>query len=301
LKFAEGLIATNDAETVLCVHSEKSSLLSNPTQLQNWSSGGLNRQWEAHTGITFTTLAPLHATRYMHETGTTPEEMASVAVSCREWARLNPNALFRDSLTVDDVLGSPMIASPYHRYECNVLADGACAYVVAGDQTPTRLVDTPAYVLSNESMVTHASAATPPSVFVGGRDRWQDVSELALTAVEVDRESVDLVNIYGSSPAGHLELLEAMGFCDFGQAGEFVAAGETAPGGSLPMTTNGGTLSYGHLGNGFGMALIVETANQIMGNVVPDRQVPETSVAMQTGESGVGMDAKVALFGGGRP
>src|SRR5205085_1392482 len=86
------------------------------------------------------------AMRYMHEYGVTHEMLGSVAVTFREHAALNPNAQYRDPLTMEDYLASPFVAEPFRRYDCTVTTDGAVALVVASAQRARDLAKPPAYV-----------------------------------------------------------------------------------------------------------------------------------------------------------
>ena len=111
LAVAEGLIAGNLARTVLCVHSDKVGSLPKQAGIDLFSTTGVSEEWEAPYGHNMNAVGALAANRYMHETGTTEEELAAVCVSLRKWAELNPHAMFRTPLTIQEVLASKMVAT----------------------------------------------------------------------------------------------------------------------------------------------------------------------------------------------
>jgi len=302
LTVADSLIGSQDVENVLCLHTEMFSLMTQEEQTRAFASFGISDEWEIHTGVTYPSIAALHAQRYLHETDSDPEDIAAVVEACREWGLRHPYALYNEeSISIEEVVNSPMIASPLTMYMCNVLADGGVSFVVSSNEKAEELTDRPAYVLGHGSVNTHYSVAHPQSLYTGGRRRWNKSSSHALDHAGIDLEDLDLANIYTAFPAGHLEALEGIGFCECGEAGEFVRSGETAPGGSVPVATNGGALSHGHIGAGVGIAMMVETAKQVMHRAAGSRQIEDARYGMQTGTGGSGMDVKITILGGEIP
>jgi acetyl-CoA C-acetyltransferase len=230
--------------------------------------------------------------RYMYETGTTIEEVASVIVSLRKWAALNPNALLRRPLTVEEVLKAKMVAYPLTSRMCNIVADSAHAYIVTSAKKAEKTVKTPVYLLGIGGVVTHFSFMKVDITRFG----WKKASEEAFKQAGIKCEDVDLVELYDSYPVMPLIQLEELGFCERGKAGKFVYEGHTWPGGSFPMTTDGGSLCRGHCGAGCGGAHIVETAKQLMGKA-GERQVKNAKIAVATNVGGQYMDAQVMVFG----
>ena len=130
-RVAAGLIASGQARNVLIAQADRWGSAPVAEMVDMLSGFGIPREWEVPSGVTFNAVGGLITQRYMHATGSTPEEMASVCVALREWARLNPNAMFKDKeLTVERVVSSRMISDPLHAMECPMLADGAVALVM---------------------------------------------------------------------------------------------------------------------------------------------------------------------------
>lgn len=294
MKTAGALINAGMARAVLCVHSEQLGT-GLPVQevIDLFSTLGIPAEWETPYGQHFSAVAGLFTTRYMFETGTTAEEIASVCVSNRKWAELNPNAMFRKPLTIEEVLGSKMLSTPLHALESNMLADGAAAFVVTSAERARDLTSTPVYLLGEGSRVTQYSISQAVDITRFG---YKEAADEAYREAGLTPQDMDIAEIYDSYPVIQLIALEELGFCERGTAGRFVYEGHTWPGGKLPMTTNGGMLSQGHTGAGGGVAILVETARQLMGKA-GERQVPNARFAIETATGGTYMDIHVSIFG----
>jgi acetyl-CoA acetyltransferase len=228
----------------------------------------------------------LAAQRHMHEFGTTPEQLAEVAVAAREWALRNPAAYRHGAgpLTVDDVLASPMLTSPLHTLDCCLVTDGSGAVVVTSLERARDLAVAPVRVLGCGEHGTHGvgMAAMPDLTATGAAES----SARAWREAGVGPADVDLAMLYDSFTITVLLTLEALGFCGRGEAGAFVEDGRCRPGGAFPMNTNGGGLSYCHPGQ-YGIFLLIEAARQLRGSVEPERQVPDCELAVCHGTGGI--------------
>jgi acetyl-CoA acetyltransferase len=237
--------------------------------------------WELPYGLRLP-MAPyaMAATRHMAEFGTTSEQLAQIAVSTRAWAGLNERARYRQAITIDDVLASPMECSPLHLLDRCLVTDGAGAFVMTSAARARTLAKPPVYVLGAGTCHDHSiisqmpDLTTTPGVISGAN---------AFAMAGITPSDVDLLMGYDSFTITALLHLEDLGFCAKGEGGPFVEDGKTAPGGSLPMNTNGGGLSYTHPGM-YGMFLIVEAVKQLRGEC-GERQLesPEIAVAHGSG------------------
>jgi acetyl-CoA acetyltransferase len=294
LKVASGLIRTGVSRGILCVHTDKLGTDVSPQAgIDLFATAGISREWEAPYGLHYSAVAGLITQRYMYETRTTAEQLAAVCVSNRKWAELNPHAMFRKPLTIEEVLESKMLSTPLHAKESNMLADGGAAFVITSAERAKDLCDRPAYLLGDGSRVTHFALSQEPDLTRFG---YSEAAAEAFTEAELSPADIDLAEIYDSYPVFQLIALEELGFCERGSAGRFVMAGKTWPGGELPMTTNGGMLSQGHTGAGGGIAILVEAARQLMGKA-GDRQVEGARFAVETATGGTYVDAHVTLLG----
>lgn len=224
----------------------------------------------------------LAASRHMHEFGTTSEQLAQIAVDTRTWATMNPRARRQEPITVDDVLASPVQASPLHKLDCCLVTDGAGAIVLTSASRARDLRKPPALVLGTGTCHTHAMISQMPDLTTTGA---AVSGPLAFGAAGLTPSDVDVVQLYDSFTITVLLLLEDLGFCPKGEGGRFVSDGVLAPGGSLPANTTGGGLAYTHPGM-FGIFLLVEAVRQLRGEC-GDRQVPGAEVALAHGSGGV--------------
>ena len=236
-------------------------------------------EWELPYGLRLP-MGPyaMAATRHMADFGTTSEQLAQIAVSTREWAALNPRARYRDPISIDDVLASPLQTSPLHLLDCCLVTDGAGAFVMTSAERAKDLRRPPVYVLGagtchDHSMISEMPDLTTTPGVISGANSFR------MAGIKPD--DVDVLMGYDSFTITALLHLEDLGFCAKGEGGPFVADGKTGPGGSLPMNTNGGGLSYTHPGM-YGMFLIVEAARQLRGEA-GRRQVPDAEIAVAHG------------------
>ena len=217
-------------------------------------------------------VAQLH----MHRYGTTPKDLAEVAVAARRWAQLNPKAYRREPTSLEEVMASPVVAEPLRQRDCCLVTDGGGALVVVSAARARDLRSKPVYVLG--AAETHAHHYTPFNT-----DDWLDTgvaatADEALRMAGVTRGDIDVVQIYDHFTIGVIQSLEELGFCPRGEGGAFVADGALGPGGRFPVNTSGGGLSYGHPGM-FGMFVAIEAVRQLRGEC-GDRQLPQAELAL---------------------
>jgi len=292
---AAGLIASGQAKNVLVAQSEKWGSAPVTEMVDMLSGYGIPREWERSAGITFNGIGALITQRYMADSGATAEEMASVCVALRNWARLNPRAMYRDKeLTVERVLSSKMISDPVHAMECPMLADGAAAYVMTSAGA-ARAAGHDAWVriAGSGGSVSHYSIAQDADLGVLG---WPAAAVEAYEQAGWGPEDADLAEIYDSYAAVLTIAMEGLGLAPKGDAARNFAAGDYSPGGRLPVCTNGGLLSAGHTGVGGGTALLVEGIRQLLHRAEPQRQVENAQRAVCGGSGGTYMDSQVLLL-----
>jgi len=158
VRTASGLIASGHARTVLVLQAERWGSADLEEMVTMLTLNGIPQEWERASGMSFNAIGALIHERYMHDTGSTPEDMAGICVSLRKWAQLNPNAMFKDrELTVEKVLASKMICDPLHAMECPPLADGAAAFVMTSRENADGRVDKAVRVAGSGGCVSHYS------------------------------------------------------------------------------------------------------------------------------------------------
>lgn len=224
----------------------------------------------------------LAASRHMHQYGTTREQLAAVAVAARQWAGMNPEAFMRGPLTVEDVLNARMVSSPLTVRDCCLVTDGGAALVMVSAKRAKDFPKKPVYLLGAAAATTHMNIMAMPDLT---ETAARDSGRRAFAMAGLTPEDVDLVQLYDAFTINTILFLEDLGFCKKGEGGPFVASGAIAPGGRLPVNTNGGGLSCVHPGM-YGMFTLVEGVRQLRGEC-GERQVRGAEVALCHGNGGV--------------
>ncbi len=240
-------------------------------------------QFEAPYGVMGPpTMFTIPVLGYMKDFGLSHEELANVAVVQREWAGMNPRASFRDPVSVDDVLNSRMIAYPFHLLQCCLVTDGGGALILTSAERARDFPKPPVYILgtgeSTETpMISQMADFTTSRAFrVAGKKAFEEAG--------IGHGDVDHLMIYDAF--AHLPIygLEDLGFVGRGEAGKFIWDRNTAPGGKLPLNTNGGGLSYMHSGM-YGMYALQESVRQLRG--VAPAQVADAKISIAHGVGGM--------------
>ncbi|MBW2366762.1 MAG: thiolase family protein [Deltaproteobacteria bacterium] len=295
LRLAEQWIESGLAKIVLIPHVTVHSTIPVEDLIGFFATAGMDLQWEYPFGTTYNAITAMMTRRYMYESGTTEEEMASVVVALRKWAAMDPNSMFyKKPVTLEDVLGSKMISSPLRSRECNVLGDGGAAMVVTSAELAAKITETPVYKLGQGARYLGACPVLRKDFFM--KNAWQESSKDALEEAGMAASGLDILEIYGAYPVLQCVIMEALGVCEPGQAGKFIKEGHTSPGGKLPCATMGDAIGRGHTGSGVSIANYVETARQLMGKA-GERQVPDCKTALATSAGGSGMNAITTIWG----
>ncbi|MER6615581.1 thiolase C-terminal domain-containing protein [Streptomyces xantholiticus] len=242
-------------------------------------------QFEVPYGHTLVAKYAMAARRHMHEYGTTLEQLAQVAVQARANAAANPDAMFRDPITVDDVLGGPLIADPFTKLHCCIRSDGGCAVLLAAAEYVPDTARAPVWILGTGEHVSHTTMSewddfTLSPAAVSGR--------LAFERAGVRPHEIDVAQIYDAFTYMTLVTLEDLGFCAKGEGGSFVEKGRLLRDGELPVNTDGGGLSACHPGMR-GLFLLVEAVRQLRGEAGGHQvrgaggRLPELAIASGTG------------------
>jgi acetyl-CoA acetyltransferase len=282
VRHATAAIEAGLCKTVLITHGEsgrsqvgRGGFAGNPASLQG--------QFELPYGpMGAPTLFTLPVLRYMKEYGVRIEELAMVSVVQREWAAMNPRASYRDPLDVETVLSSKMIAYPFRKLMCCLVTDGGGALILTSAERAKDFPTRPVYVVgSGESVET--PMVSQMEDFTSSR-AFRLAGQRAFESAGISHSDVDHLMIYDAF--AHLPLygLEDLGFVARGDAARFVWERHTAPGGALPLNTNGGGLSYMHSGM-YGMYALQESIRQLRG--VAPAQVDDAHISFCLGVGGM--------------
>jgi len=234
----------------------------------------------------------LAASRHMHQYQTTRENMAEVAVAARQWALMNPAAWEKEPLSIAGVLNARPVSYPFTIRDCCLVTDGGGAIILTSADRARNLRKPPVYILGVGECMSHASISGMPDLTLTGAARSgpQAFAMAGLTPADVN-----VVEVYDAFTINTILFLEDLGFCPKGEGGRFVSGGAIAPGGFLPVNTNGGGLSYCHPGM-YGLMLLIEAARQVRGEC-GERQVKGCDVALAHGNGGVLSSQATVLMG----
>jgi acetyl-CoA acetyltransferase len=235
----------------------------------NFKAGGF-MQWSLPYGAASAAVwIALMAQRHFHEYGTTREQLAWIALNARKNAALNPKAIYRDPMTMEDYMGVRMISDPFCLYDCDIPVDGGTAFIVSHIDAARDLRRPPLRVEAVGSAIH-------------GRPSWDQFDDLTTMALrdaaammwnrtDIKPSDVAVAELYDGFSFISLCWLEALGFCGKGEGGPFIEGGQNiALDGTIPLNTHGGQLSAGRL-HGYGF--LHEACVQLWGEG-GERQVP---------------------------
>jgi acetyl-CoA acetyltransferase len=298
VRHAAAALEAGLAKTILITHGESGkSRIGNPPRPVPPAS--LNGQFEQPFGpMGPPSMFTIPVLRYMKTYGVTEEQIAQVCVVQREWAGKNPRATFKNPITTDDVLNSRMIAWPFRLLMCCLVTDGGGALILTSAERAKDFPTKPVYILgTGESaegpMVSQMEDFTSSRAFrVAGPTAFQQAG------ISPTTRDVDHLMIYDAF--AHLPIygLEDIGFLPRGEAAAFIAGRNTAPGGVLPLNTNGGGLSYMHSGM-YGMYALQESVRQMRGTAAA--QIPDAKISVCHGVGGMFAASGTIIFSNQAP
>ena len=286
LRSAIAAINAGYCRTVLIVYGESGR--SHPvlaTTYDGAKPGGMANQFDQfYAGGTPAVLFSLNLVRYMQTYGLTEEQLAAGPVNQRRWAATVPRATLRDPITIGEVLDSPMIAWPLRRAMCCLVSDAGGALIVTSADRAVDFPKPPVYILGSGAAI-EGGVMSPAGVRDPLHPEYIRTSgTAAFTSAGITQGDVDHLMIYDAFAHNPIFGLEGLGFVGYGEAGAFIAEGHTAPGGMLPMNTNGGGMSYAHSGS-YGMLCMLESIRQVRGEAA--NQIPDVEIALCHGWGGV--------------
>ncbi|MBN8973596.1 MAG: thiolase [Rhizobiales bacterium] len=234
------------AETVLVVGGD--SLLSGltPELALRSLTESRDQQYEMPFGIPVANTFAMTAHRHMKEFGTTPEQLAQVAVTQRQHAARTPGAQQTAPITIEEVLNSKMVTTPYRKLDCSLISDGGAAFVLTSAERAKALgIEKPIYILGGGECYTHEHIFLMPSLTTTGAVQS---SGKAYAMAGYGPKDMHTAGVYDCFTGTVIMMLEDLGFCPKGEGGRFVADGQMTYGGQIPSNTHGGLLSFAHSG-----------------------------------------------------
>jgi acetyl-CoA C-acetyltransferase len=246
--------------------------------------GAADQEWEVFFGATFPALYALIANRHMHEFGTTSEQLARVSVKNHANGAKNPNAQFQAEITVEEVLESPLVASPLHVLDCSPITDGAAAVVLASEDVARKYTDTPVWINASAqasdtlSLHDRKDLATLNASVAAGRK--------AFAQAGMTPRDVQVAELHDCFTIAEICALEDLGFVPKGLGGKAVAEGSFDLGAKTSVNTSGGLKACGHPVGATGIKQAVEVTLQLRGDAGKRQVSAERGMCHNVGGSG---------------
>jgi acetyl-CoA C-acetyltransferase len=297
IRYAYAFIAAGLADLVMVLGVEKLNQPVSDEAILNMGTG-VDREWEACHGLTAPPCFALAAQRHMAAYGTTEEQLALVGVKNHAHARNNPTAHFRKGASLEQVMGSRMIAAPLRLYMCSPITDGAAAVILAADERARDLTERPVWVVGTGQAVDGFTLSSLPEDYA----RWPALGRAARSAYAmagVGPGGVDVAEVHDCFAIAEIIAYEELGFCAEGEGGSFVATGRSGYGGAVVVNPRGGLMGCGHPLGATGVAQAAEIWAQLRGEAGA-RQVAGARVGLTHNNSGMG-EHVVMLYGADRP
>ena len=253
-----------------------------------------DQEWEAFNGVTFPGLYAMMAVAHMDRYKTTARQLASVAVKNHANGAKNPTAQYREEISVEDVLGSVMVADPLHILDCSPITDGAAAVILCPADEAEKLS-------KNKAVKILASAAATDTIALHSRkdlaalDAVARAAGIAYKQAKKEPSDIQVCEVHDCFTIAEIMSTEALGFFEKGKGGPAVEAGATSIGGKVAGNTSGGLKAKGHPVGATGVAQAIEIVQQLRGEA-GDRQVPKARVGMTSNMGGTGASAVVHIL-----
>jgi acetyl-CoA acetyltransferase len=305
---AAGMIASGECEVVV-IAAGGAAMYTDRSATAPWTrpSNELVMGYGLFTAAEFA----LMARRHMVQFGTTPEQLAAAAATIRNNGHVNPDAVYagRGPFTVETILGSRMVADPFHLLECSMTSEGGCGIVLASAARASDVASTPVWILGGAGDTYGPAYVVPPVWDMRGRGADETPAgyvgrrafQTCLRVAGITRDDIDVAEFYDPFSFEIIRQLEAFGFCGEGEGGPFVEDGNIAPGGALPVTTDGGTMSFSHAGwNVQMLQRVIRGVEQVRGTCA-STQIENADVALCTNGGSGALFCDVMLLGSERP
>lgn len=277
---------------VAVIGCQKMTELSTPEILALMGRVG-DVQWESVFGTTFPSYYAMFARRHMYEYGTTREQLAQVAVKNHHYGAQNPLALFQKPVTLEKVISSDPVASPFCVYDCCANADGAACVILAaedlarGRRKPPVWLDGLGCASSSMSVLRRPSLTCLPSTVEAARAAYR--------MARISPREVQVAEVHDCFTIAEIMAYEDLGFCEKGRGGRFIEERRSYIGGDVAVNVDGGLKAKGHPIGATGVSMAVEIVKQLRGEA-GERQVPGAAIGLTHNVGGIGQYAFVHVF-----
>lgn len=255
---------------------------------------GVDREWEGSLGVTAPVQFALSAKAHMQKYGTTEAQFAAVSAKNHRNAARNPYAQFPKPCSVEDVLNSKPVTTPFKAFDCSSITDGAAAMIIASEEQAKELTDHPVYILGTGQAASGYNYANVPA-------DWADWPTLKMAAEDAYRmagitsKDIDVCEVHDCFTISEVMAYEELGFTEKGGGGNFIAQGYSDYGGKVVFNPRGGLLGCGHPLGATGIAQGLEIFRQLRGEA-GERQVANAKIGLNHNLSGIS-EHHIVIYG----
>jgi acetyl-CoA C-acetyltransferase len=274
-------VSSGHVDVALVVGGDKVRESSARSTFWDWMALTRDMAWDYPLGLVAPANFALHAARYLHESPATREHMAMVAVKNHHNAVTNPKAQLRFEVTIEQVLGAPMVVDPFGLYDCTPQSDGAAALILVSEEFADRYTDKPVWIRGvglglDRIMHQHKRDMTTFPATV-------KAAKKAYAMAGITAADIDVAEVHDCFSAVELISYEDLGFCERFGAADYIASGATQLTGSRPVNPSGGLKAKGHPPGATGVAQCVEIVEQLRGHACNQLSNPRIGLAHNIG------------------
>jgi len=292
LKVGYSFIKSGLHDVVAVVGFQKMSEISS-AEVQERMGRGADIQWESPFGTMMPAGYAMYARAHMQKYGTTEEQLAKVKVKSGKYSLLNPLAMFRREITLDECLKARVIASPLKMFDCCANADGASCVIMASEEKAKKITDTPVWVVGIGA--ASDTLSTTSRTNLTGLDCAVEAGTQAYRMAHVQPKDVDVAEVHDCFTIAEVMAYENLGFCKPGEGGKLIEESQTYIGGEIPVNVDGGLLSKGHPIGATGGSQIRTIVLQLQGRA-GKTQVDGAEVGLVHNIGGIGLYGNVTIL-----
>ena len=283
IRYAWACIASGMADIAVAFGVEK-MFMRDMAEAQTSMTCVLDREWDGINGLSAPPFFAMTAQRHMLEYGTTKEQMALVSVKNHHYSTMNPLAQFQKEVTVEKVLGSPMVAPPLNLFDCSGITDGAAGVIMVPAEDARKYTDTPLYLVGSGQAAIGNVINNLASI-----TEWIPLKlavEETLRTAKITIDDIDIAELHDCFTISEIMEYEAFGWCEKGKGGNFVEEGESYIGGKIAVNPRGGLLGCGHPLGATAILQAIDVMQQFRGELPSGRLVKDAEVAVTQNLSG---------------
>jgi len=292
VKVAYSFIKSGLHDIVAVIGFQKMSEISS-AEVQERMGRGADIQWESPFGTMMPAGYAMYARAHMQKYGTTEEQLAKVKVKSGKYSLVNPLAMYRRAVTLEECLKARIISSPLKMFDCCANADGASCVIMASEEKAKKITDTPVWVAGLGA--ASDTQSTTGRTDLTGLTCAVEAGRQAYNMAHIQPKDVDVAEVHDCFTIAEMMAYENLGFCKPGEGGKLIEESQTYIGGKIPVNVDGGLLSKGHPIGATGGSQIRTIVLQLQGRA-GKTQVDGAEVGLVHNIGGIGLYGNVTIF-----